>query len=107
MTAIHESSFGETLKLVEQNAQLSSESKGLVQIQEEIHTNELLRQAMAYDHGVFQLRDGLLENARTEFLSTIGSWKVVPDELEEKTAESLNANSKLSPLLVVGTAAAK
>lgn len=94
MTAIHESAFGEILKLVEENAQLSSDSKGLVELQEDVYSNRRLRQAMAYDHGVFQLRDGLLENARMEFLRTVGSWKVTPDELDEKTAESLNANSK-------------
>jgi hypothetical protein len=96
MTAVHESSFGEILKLVEQNSHLVPESKRMIDIQEEIYNNDKLRKAMDYEHGTFQVRDGLLENARSEFLHTIGSWKVKPHELEEKTAECLNATSKLS-----------
>jgi hypothetical protein len=93
LTAIHDSSFGEILKLVEQHSHVSS-SKGLLELQQEIFTNEELRRGMKYEHGVFQLRDGLLSHARDDFLRLIGSWKVTSDELESKTAESLSATSK-------------
>lgn len=93
LTAIHDSSFGEILKLVEQDGHVSH-SKGLLELQQEIITNRKLRRVMEYKHGVFQVRDGLLANARDDFLRVMGSWKVAPDELKKKTAECLSATSK-------------
>lgn len=93
MTAVHDSGFGEILAVIEQAANQSTESKGLIDLQREIYTSPSLRGAMDYDHGVFQVRDGLLENAKDDFLRIVGSWKVKPDELRSKTAESLNSTS--------------
>ncbi|KAJ5574417.1 hypothetical protein N7450_008316 [Penicillium hetheringtonii] len=91
LTAIHDSEFGETLAMAEVIAKQSPESKGLVELQQMIYTNSKLRSAMRYEHGSFQIRDGLLANAKDEFLHTLGLWKVKPDDLNEKTAESLNS----------------
>lgn len=92
LTAIHDVSFGDILELVEKNAPLSPASKSLIGLQQEIHSNQKLRDAMDYKHGVFQIQKGLLANAREEFLRVMGSWKVKPQELDEKTAEDLNAS---------------
>ncbi|KAJ5934084.1 hypothetical protein N7466_003631 [Penicillium verhagenii] len=91
LTAIHDSSFGQILDQVEKVDRHSSTTKSLIDLQREIHGSEKLRKAMDYTHGVSQIQDGLLVNARVEFLSLMGAWKVQPQELEEKTAESLNA----------------
>ncbi|KAJ5921641.1 hypothetical protein N7454_009115, partial [Penicillium verhagenii] len=91
LTAIHDSSFGQILDQVEKFALHSSATKSLIDLQREIHGNEKLRKAMDYTHGVSQIQDGLLVNAREEFLTLMSAWKVQPQELEEKTAESLNA----------------
>lgn len=94
LTAIHDAEFGETLAMAEAVAKQSPESKGLVELQEIIYANSKLRNAMKYENGIFQIRDGLLENAKVDFLHILGSWKVNPDNLNEKTAESLNSTSK-------------
>lgn len=98
LTAIHDASFGDILDLVEKNTPLSPASESLIDLQQEIYSNQKLRHAMDYKHGVFQIQKGLLANAREEFLRVVGSWKVTPQELDEKTAEHLNASrTSLSP----------
>lgn len=91
LTAIHDCSFGQILAQIEQVARHSPTSESLINLQREIHDNAKLRQAMDYAHGVFQIRDGLLVNAKQQFMSLMSAWKVQPHELEEKTAESLNS----------------
>lgn len=94
LTAIHDSKFGEVLAMIENAANQSSVSKGMVELQRELSENSNLRGAMEYRHGVFQIHDGLLENAKEDFLRIIGSWKVNLDDLRLKTAETLNSTSK-------------
>jgi hypothetical protein len=93
LTAVHESGFGEILDMVENASKESSDSKGMVELQQEIYTNRKIRNTMQYDHGVFQIRDNLLVNAKEDFLRIIGSWKVSLYEMKEKTAELLNSTS--------------
>ncbi|KAJ5807952.1 hypothetical protein N7474_009221 [Penicillium riverlandense] len=92
LTAIHDASFGDILELIEKNAPLSPASESLIGLQLEIYSNQKFRHAMDYKHGVFQIQNGLLANAREEFLRVVGSWRVRPQELDEKTAEHLNAS---------------
>ncbi|KAJ6005221.1 hypothetical protein N7451_003165 [Penicillium sp. IBT 35674x] len=91
LTAIHDCSFGQILAQIEQVARHSPTSESLIDLQREIHDNAELRQAMDYAHGVSQIRDGLLVNAKQQFMRLMSAWKVQSHELEEKTAESLNS----------------
>lgn len=50
---------------------------------------------MKYKHGVFQVRDGLLAHAKEEFMRVMSLWKVKPEDLQEKTAECLNATGTI------------
>ncbi|KAJ5636877.1 uncharacterized protein N7484_010190 [Penicillium longicatenatum] len=91
LTAIHDCSFGQILAQIEEVAQHSLTSESLINLQRAIHDNEKLRKAMDYTYGISQIRDGLLVNAKEEFMRLMSAWKVQPHELEEKTAESLNS----------------
>ena len=95
MTAVHEPDFGVFLRTAEKAAeeQTSVSPISLIAAQREIHSNENIRQSMDYDHGVFQIRDGVLPNAGEELLKILSAWKVQPHELDQKCAESLNSNS--------------
>lgn len=79
--------------MVEQASDESPDSKGMIELQQEIYANSNIRNSMDYDHGVFQIRDNLLVNARDDFLRIIGHWKVSSENLKEKTAELLNSTS--------------
>jgi hypothetical protein len=69
LIAIHDSSFGEILKLVEQDGHVPY-SKGLLELQQEIITNRKLRRGMEYKHGSFRLGMGFLQmHATTRRLS--------------------------------------
>lgn len=95
LTAVHDSYFGEVLTDIEAAAQKSDGNDSLINLQREIYSNSKLRDAMKYDHGVFQIRDGLLAHAKDEFTEVLGSWKVTPEVLQEKTAESLNSTGMI------------
>lgn len=71
----------------------SSESKGMVELQQEIYANSNIRNTLDYDHGVFQIRDNLLVNSKDDLLRIIGYWKVNSHNMKEKTAELLNSTS--------------
>ncbi|CEJ61955.1 hypothetical protein PMG11_10471 [Penicillium brasilianum] len=91
LTAVHDSYFGDVLTDVETAVRTSDGNDSLINLQREIYSNSKLREAMKYEHGVFQIRDGLLADAKDEFLQVVGSWKVTPEDLQEKTAECLNS----------------
>lgn len=80
------------LAAVEEASWQSSTSEHLADLRASICASGTLRRAMDYTHGVFQVRDGFLANAKEEFMELIGFWKVRPHELQEKTAESLNSS---------------
>jgi hypothetical protein len=90
LTAIHDCAFGKTLAVIENNAERVRDSKSLIELQQEIYANPKLRGAMKYEHGVFQVRDGLLANAPDEFLRIVSAWKVQPHGIVKKTAQVLN-----------------
>lgn len=92
LTAVHDASFGSMLAAIEETARRSSTSEHLADLRVSICASEPLRMSMDYTHGVFQIRDGFLAKAKEEFMELIGSWKVRPHELQEKTAESLNSS---------------
>jgi hypothetical protein len=100
LTAIHDCSFGQILAQIEEVAQHSPTSESLINLQREIHDNEKLRKAMDYTYGISQIRDGLLVNAKEEFMRLMSAWKVQPHELEEKTAESLNSTRTKSSSII-------
>lgn len=91
LTAVHDASFGSVLASIVQSALNSSTRETLIDLQRKLCDSEQLNLAMDYTHGVSQIRDGFLANAKEEFSRLIGSWKVDHDELEEKTAEALNS----------------
>lgn len=91
LTAVHDSYFGEVLTAIETTSRASGGNESLISLQREIYSNKKLRQTMTYEHGVFQIRDGLLAHAKDEFIELLGRWKVTPESLKEKTAECLNS----------------
>lgn len=68
----------------------SDGNDSLINLQREIYSKSEFQEAMN-EHGVFQIRDGLLAHAKDESMQVLGSWKVTPDDLQEKTAERLNS----------------
>lgn len=101
LTAVHDCHFGEVLTAIEAAASSSNGSESLINLEREIYSNKIMRQAMKYKHGVFQVRDGLLAHAKEEFMRVISLWKVKPEDLQEKTADCLNATGTiLSQLLI-------
>lgn len=105
LTAVHDSYFGEVLTDIETAARTSDGNDSLINLQREIYSNSKLREAMKYEHGVFQIRDGLLAHAKDELVQVVGSWKVTPEDLQEKTAECLNSTGlRLLPLFIQGDA---
>ncbi|KAJ5278584.1 hypothetical protein N7478_003956 [Penicillium angulare] len=91
LTAVHDASFGSILALIESSTDESSTGESLISIQEKLHGSDCLNRAMDFTHGVSQIRDGFLENSKEEFLRLIGSWKVNQNEMDERTAETLNS----------------
>ena len=74
----------------EEAATSQSSSKSLVQLIHESRTNKKLRDSAHWDDGN-KVRDGVLVRAPNEMISLASQWRVKPDELEEKTAEMINA----------------
>ncbi|KAJ5106109.1 hypothetical protein N7456_002784 [Penicillium angulare] len=95
LTAVHDAAFGSVLALIERSTDKSSR-ESLINIQEKLHGSDSLNRAMNFAYGVSQIRDGFLANAKEEFIQLIGSWKVNQDDLDEKTAETLNSACKES-----------
>lgn len=91
LTAVHDSHFGEVLTEIEAAARTSNETESLINLQQEIHSNQKLRETMKYEYGVFQVRDGQLAHAKDEFMQVMVRWKVTSEDLQEKTAECLNS----------------
>lgn len=101
LTAVHDSHFGEVLTTIEAAAKTSSSSESLINLQREIYSSKKMRQAMKYEHDVFQVRDGLLVHAKEEFMRVLGLWKVKPEDLQAKTAECFNATDTVVSQLFI------
>jgi hypothetical protein len=101
LTAVHDSHFGEVLTEIEAAARVSDGDESLINLQQEIYSNQKLRGTMKYEYGVFQVRDGQLAYAKDEFMKVMVRWKVTPEDLQEKTAECLNSTGmNIQPILI-------
>ena len=65
-------------------------SKSLVQLLNEIHSDEKLSNAAHWDDGN-KIRDGIIKRAPEEMIKYVSQFTVKESELEEKTAEMTNA----------------
>jgi hypothetical protein len=90
LTAVHDSHFGEVLTEIEAAAKTSDGAESLINLQQEIYSNQKLRETMKFDHGVFQVRYGQVAHAKDDFMQVMVRWKVKPEDLQEKTAKCLN-----------------
>ena len=67
--------------------------KTIVQLLEEVRADKKLSSAAHWDDGN-KVRDGILQRAPDEMLKYASQYTVSESELEEKTAEMINASSK-------------
>jgi hypothetical protein len=72
-------------------------TKTLVQLLEDIRANKKLRESPDWDDAN-KVRDGILQRAPEEMIKIAGNYLVMEGELEQKTAEMINAVGKL-PLI--------
>lgn len=73
--------------------------KTIVQLLEECKKDEKLRSAPRFEDGN-KIRDGILKRAPEEMIKYASQYTVREDELEEKTAEMINA-AGMSPILTI------
>ena len=67
--------------------------KTVLQLLEEIKANEKITAAVRWEDGN-KIRDGLLKRAPEDIIKAVSQYTVREEELEEKTAEHINAVSK-------------
>jgi hypothetical protein len=89
-TAVHGSGMGKLLLPTEQAAQKQSQSKTIVELLDEIHADEKLRNAPRWSDPN-KIRDGILARAGDRMIHHASQFHVKPDDLERKTAEHINA----------------
>ena len=87
---IHDGWTGKFLHDAEDAAKNQQSSRSLVQLIRESRTNKKLRESAHWDDGN-KVRDGVLVRAPDEMMSLASQWHVKPNELEQKTAEMINA----------------
>ena len=68
----------------------SKQSKSLVRLIDEIHADPEIRNAAHFDDSN-KIRDGLLERAPNDMIKYASQYTVQEAELEERTAEMINA----------------
>lgn len=88
--AIHDNWPGNFLLGAEGEAASMSASKSLVQLVEETRLDDKVRVAARYSDGN-KVCDGIFKRAAPEMTSIAAQWRVKSAELEEKTAEMINA----------------
>ncbi|KAK3046290.1 hypothetical protein LTS18_013403 [Coniosporium uncinatum] len=90
--AVHDNWMGPLLLNAEKAAQQSNvkQSKTLVQLLDEIYEDKELSNAPKWSDGN-KLRDGIVKRVGERMVSYARQYVVSPDELEEKTAEMINA----------------
>jgi len=88
--ATHDGWTGKFLHAAEEAAKGSQGSKSLVQLLHETRANDKLRQSPHWDDGN-KVRDGVFKRAPDEMIALASQWTVKPEELEQKTAEMINA----------------
>lgn len=89
----HSGWTGEFLFGAEKAAALSSSSKNLVDLLDEIRADKKLSTAAVWDDPN-KVRDGIMVRAPDEMIEYASQFKVREGELEDKTAEMTNAVSK-------------
>jgi hypothetical protein len=96
-TAIHEtwmgSFFFESEKVAEANGADPKNTKTVVQLLDEIRADKKLSSAAHWDDGN-KVRDGILKRAPDEMLKYASQYVVSESQLEEKTAEMVNATGE-------------
>ncbi|KAI9880934.1 MAG: hypothetical protein M1830_010002 [Pleopsidium flavum] len=88
--AVHDVWIGPFLFEAEKAAHDKASSKSMVSILDEIRADNKLSTAAHWDDGN-KIRDGILKRAPDEMIKYASQWTVVPDQLEEKTAEMIDA----------------
>lgn len=88
--ATHDGWTGKFLHAAEAAAKNEKSSKSLVQLIHESRGDEKLRTSAHWEDGN-KVRDGVLVRAPDEMIALASQWSVTPDQLEQKTAEMINA----------------
>lgn len=88
--AVHDSWIGPYMVKAEKAAASTGKGKSMVELLDEIRADTKLSLAAHWDDGN-KIRDGILVRAPDEMIEYASQWKVSKDELEEKTAEMMNA----------------
>ncbi|EXJ74684.1 uncharacterized protein A1O5_01378 [Cladophialophora psammophila CBS 110553] len=88
--AIHDGWTGKFLHAAEDAAKGNTTSESLVKLIHEARANDKLRTSAHWKDGN-KVRDGVFVRAPDEMISLASQWHVKPDELEQKTAEMINA----------------
>jgi hypothetical protein len=81
-------------KAAEANRGKDRPRRTIVQLLEEARNNETLHNAPHWEDGN-KIRDGIMKRAPDEMIKLASQYTVEADELEEKTAEMINAAGKL------------
>jgi hypothetical protein len=88
-------------KAAEANRGKDKSQKTIVQLLEEAKNDEKLRDAAHWEDGN-KIRDGILKRAPNEMITLASQYAIEENELEQKTAEMINAagpSSHLNPTL--------
>jgi hypothetical protein len=82
-------------KAAEANRGKDKSQKTIVQLLEEAKNDEKLRDAAHWEDGN-KIRDGILKRAPNEMITLASQYAIEENELEQKTAEMINAAGPLS-----------
>ncbi|OAL34597.1 hypothetical protein AYO20_06227 [Fonsecaea nubica] len=98
--AIHEDWPGPFLWGAEAEAKNLSKPAGgtLVEILDEIRANTKLANSVEWPDPPNKVTDGLYKRAADEMIRVAARWQVAPEELEQKTAEMINAGLYMTAL---------
>lgn len=90
--ATHENWLAPFFFGAEEAAQKSDKPSGksLVSLLDDIQADQKLSKAAKWEDEN-KIRDGILKRAPEEMIRYASQWRVAPDELEQKTAEMINA----------------
>lgn len=88
--ASHDIWISEFFQGAEKAAKGKKSSKSMVELLDEIRADQKLSTAAHWDDGN-KIRDGIMKRAPEEMIKYASQWIVEADQLEEKTAEMINA----------------
>lgn len=107
--ASHDVWISAFLQGAEKAAKGKRSSKSMVELLDEIRADLKLSTAAHWDDGN-KIRDGVMKRAPDEMIKYASQWIVEADQLEERTAEMINAAGMpdhLSPLAVLSNSSLK